>query len=88
MYREITLRLTREDAKELAHLSAAVGFPPELAAVYAVRLVSECVREGLFADMPGCAWPKEAYLPGLFDTGTGGKVLAFERNAKDEDGCV
>ena len=88
MQREITLRLTREDARELAHLSASVGFAPELAAIYAVRLVSACIREGLFADMPGSAWPKEAYLPGLFDTGTGGKVLAFERSVKDEGGCV
>lgn len=85
MDRKLTLRLTPEDAKELAHLCAAVGFPPELAAIYAVRLVSACVREGLFADMPSRAWPKEAQLPGLFDTGTGGKVLSFERTAKDED---
>lgn len=88
MYREITLRLTREDAKELAHLSASVGFAPELAAIYAIRLVSACVREGLFSDMPQSAWPKEAHLPGLFDTGTGGKVLAFDRGIRDEDGCV
>ena len=84
MYREITLRLTNEDAKELAHLSASVGFPPEAAAIYAIRLVSACVREGLFADMPS-AWPEEADVPGLFDTGTGGKVLAFDRSAKDEE---
>ncbi len=88
MAREISLRLTREDARELAHLSAAVGFPPELAAIYAIRLVSACVREGLFADMPHCAWPEEARWPGLFDTGTGGKVLAFHARAKEEDGCV
>jgi len=88
MYREITLRMTREDAKELAHLSAAVGFPPELAAIYAVRLVSACVREGLFTDMPNAAWPEQAQLPELFDTGTGGKILAFDRRTKDENGCV
>lgn len=88
MVREITLRLTREDARELSHLSASVGFPPELAAIYAVRLVSACVREGLFADMPQSAWPEEARLPGLFDTGTSGKVLAFERGSKEENGCV
>ena len=70
MVREITLRLTKEDAGELAYLSSAVGYPPELAALYAVRLVSACVKEGLFADMPGSAWPQEARLPGLFDTVT------------------
>lgn len=84
MGRELTLTLTSEDARELAHLCAAVGFPPELAAIYAVRLVSACVREGLFADAPG-AWPQEAQLPGLFDTGTGGKVLAFPSAAKEEE---
>lgn len=85
MKRELTLTLTGDDAKELSNLCAAVGFPPELAAIYAIRLVSACVREGLFADMPQSAWPEEAQLPGLFDTGTGGKVLAFERSRKEED---
>ena len=88
MVREITLRLTKEDARELSHLSASVGFPPELAALYAVRLVSACVREGLFSDIPQRAWPEEAWASELFDTGTGGKVLAFERSAGNEDGCV
>ncbi|MBR5225595.1 MAG: hypothetical protein IKV90_08035 [Clostridia bacterium] len=84
MAMELTLRLTGEDAKELSRLCAAVGFPPEMAAIYAVRLVSACVREGLLADMPG-AWPREACLPGLFDTGTGGKVLAFRAAERDEE---
>ena len=43
-----------------------------MAVVYAVRLVSACVREGLLRDVPSRAWPREARL-----TGTGGKVLAF-----------
>ena len=81
---ELKLTLTGEDARELSHLCAAVGFPPEVAAIYAIRLVSACVREGLFADMPG-AWPEEAQIPGLFDTGTGGKVLDFSRAAKEEE---
>ena len=85
MTRELTLSLTSEDARELANLCAAVGFPPELAAVYAIRLVSACVREGLFADMSPSVWPEEAQLPGLFDTGTGGKVLAFRRAINDEE---
>ena len=84
MGRELTLALTGDDAKELAHLCAAIGFPPELAAIYAIRLVSACVREGLFADLPG-AWPEQAQLPGLFDTGTGGKVLDFRRAIKEEE---
>ena len=84
MGRELTLALTGDDAKELANLCAAVGFPPELTAIYAIRLVSACVREGLFADLPG-AWPTQAQLPGLFDTGTGGKVLDFRRTIKEEE---
>ena len=88
MIREITLRLTPEDARRLAYLSAAVGFGPETAAIYAVRLMSACVREGLFAEPLKDAWPGEASMCGLFDTGTGGKVLAFERNEAKEDGCV
>ena len=85
MTRKLTLSLAAEDEKELSNLCAAIGFPPEAAAVYAVRLVSACVREGLFSDVSPCAWPKEAQLPGLFDTGTGGKVLHFRRIARDED---
>jgi len=88
MTREIMLRLTREDARELSNLCASLGYPPEPAVIYAVRLVSACMREGLFADAFKDTWPEEANLPGLFDTGTGGKVLAFERGAIQEDGCV
>lgn len=84
MAMEMTLRLTGEDAKELSCLCAAVGFGPEMAAIYAIRLVSACVREGLLADMPG-AWPQEACLEGLFDTGTGGKVLAFRSGKREEE---
>ena len=81
---KLTLNLTDSDARELAHLCAAVGFPPEAAAIYAIRLVSACMREGLLDELPG-AWPEEASLPGLFDTGTGGKVLTFRRAAKEEE---
>ena len=84
MAMEMTLRLTGEDAKELSCLCAAVGLGPEMAAIYAIRLVSACVREGLIADMPG-AWPQEACLEGLFDTGTGGKVLAFRSGKREEE---
>lgn len=84
MARKLTLELTKDDEKELAHLCGAVGFPPELTAIYAIRLVSACVREGLFADMPQSAWPEEAQIPGLFDTGTSGKVIRFPRREEDE----
>ena len=61
---ELTLRLTAEDERELHHLCAATGFLPEVAAIYALRLVSACVREGLFTDMPSSVWPEEARLCG------------------------
>ena len=56
-----------------------------MAAVYAIRLVSACVEEGLISDVPARAWPREAQLL----TGTGGKVIEFyarrEKNAKESD---
>ena len=82
---ELTLHLTDADARELSALCAAVGFPPEAAAIYAIRLVSACVREGLFSDIPPRAWPKEAQPERLNDTGTGGKVISFPSCICDEE---
>ena len=74
-----TLRLTQDAYEELQNLSDTLGFPPELAAVYAIRLVSACIREGLLTDAPGRAWPQEARresVPG------GGQVIAFPGKAQ------
>ena len=74
-----TLRLTQDAYEELQNLSDALGFPPELAAVYAIRLVNACIREGLLTDAPGRAWPQEARresLPG------GGQVIACPGKAQ------
>ena len=84
MGRKVTLNLDADTRERLSELAGALGCSDELAAIYAVRLVSACVREGLLEDMPG-AWPQEACLPGLFDTGTGGKVLAFRTAKRDEE---
>ena len=52
-----------------------------MAAVYAIRLVTACMREGLLADVPPVVWPEQSRM-----TGTGGKVLAFrapQKNARN-----
>ena len=52
-----------------------------MAAVYAIRLVTACMREGLLSDVPPVAWPERPRM-----TGTGGKVLAFrapQKNARN-----
>ena len=72
MRTELMLELTQDTCEELDYLADSLGYTREMAVVYAVRLVSACVREGLLRDVPSRAWPREARL-----TGTGGKVLAF-----------
>ncbi len=85
MERRVTLKLDGQTLERLDALAQSLGFTRELAAVYAIRLVSACVEEGLIADIPARAWPREAQLL----TGTGGKVIEFcarrEKNAKDGD---
>lgn len=86
MERTVTIELEKTDCQALEALSAWTGFPPEMAALYAVRLVSACLREGLLGGgEPSRGWPEEARLM----TGTGGKVIAFpdhdaEKKGKDE----
>ena len=60
MGRKVTLNLDADTEKKLLQLSSALGYSPEMAAIYAVRLVSACMREGLICDMPARAWPEEA----------------------------
>ena len=85
MGRRVTLDLDEQTLDKLDALADSLGFTQEMAAVYAIRLVSACVEEGLLADVPARAWPREAQLL----TGTGGKVIEFcarrEKNAKDGD---
>jgi hypothetical protein len=71
MGRKVTLNLDADTEKKLLQLADALGYPPDLAAVYAVRLVSACMREGLIHDMPARAWPEEAKAL----TGGGARVL-------------
>ncbi len=73
MGRKLSLELGQDTRRELAFLADSLGYPEEMAAVYAIRLVSACVREGLLADVPARAWPREARLAGAGE----GKVLAF-----------
>ena len=73
-----TLTLTQDAYEELQNLSDTLGFPPELAAVYAIRLVSACIREGLLTDVPSRAWPSEARM----QSAIGGQVIAFPGKAQ------
>ena len=57
---KVTLNLDADTRERLSGLAAALGCSDELAAIYAVRLVSACVREGLIDDVPARAWPEEA----------------------------
>ena len=85
MGRRVTLELDEQTLHKLDALADSLGFTQEMAAIYAIRLVSACVEEGLIDDVPARAWPKEAQLL----TGTGGKVIEFyarrEKNAKESD---
>ena len=73
MRRTVTLRLDAQTGAQLDALSDALGFSKEMAAVYAIRLIGACMREGLLEDMPARAWPREADLL----TAAMGKVIDF-----------
>lgn len=78
---ELTLELTQDTEEGLGELAQSLGFSREMAAVYAIRLVTACMREGLLADVPPVVWPEQTRM-----TGTGGKVLAFrtpQKNARN-----
>lgn len=60
MGRKITLNLDADTERKLTQLSDALGYPPEYAAIYAVRLVHACMREGLIDHTSARAWPEEA----------------------------
>lgn len=83
MKRRVTLNLDEQTIEKLDALADSLGFTREMTAVYAIRLVSACVDEGLIEDVPARAWPREAQLL----TGTGGKVIGFvprgEKRAED-----
>ena len=57
---KVTLNLDADTEKKLLELAGALGYSPQMAAIYAVRLVSACMREGLIDDVPARAWPQEA----------------------------
>lgn len=78
MRHRIALEMDEETLDKLDRLADSLGFTREMAAVYAVRLVSACVEEGLIEDVPARAWPREAQLL----TGTGGKVIELQARRK------
>lgn len=71
MKRKLTVELDEDVYEELTALSQALGFSAEETAIYAVRMINACVREGLIEDVPARAWPKEAQLL------TRGRVISF-----------
>ena len=58
MGRRVTLDLDEQTLQKLDALAESLGFTQEMAAVYAIRLVSACVEEGLISDVPARAWPR------------------------------
>ena len=69
----IPMEIRRETSEELLTLADTLGYPPEAAMSYAVRLVNGCIREGLRTDIP---LPENAAKPDAAQA-RGGKVIAF-----------
>ena len=67
---KVTMEMEQATYDELLTLSETIGYPPEAALSYAVRLVNACIREGLLTDVPARAWPEEARMER-------GKVIEF-----------
>ena len=74
---KITMEIWQDTYDELLTLSETIGYPPEAALSYAVRLVNACIREGLLTDVPARAWPQEAHMDR-------GKVIEFPGAKKTE----
>ena len=70
-----TIKLTDDTFEALQSLCDTLGYPPELAATYAIRLVLACYREGLISDAPDAAWPPEARRESVSQDGE--RVIAF-----------
>jgi len=82
MRRTVTLKLDAGTHAQLEALSDALGFSKEMAAVYAIRLVGACMREGLIRDIPAHAWPCEAEML----TAAADKVIDFpQRKTADAE---
>lgn len=73
----ITMEIRPETYEDLLKLADTLGFPPEAAMGYAVRLVNACIQEGLLTDLP--APEPAARKPKAAD---GGKIIAFPSKRK------
>ena len=73
----ITMEIRPETYEDLLKLADTLGFPPEAAMGYAIRLVNACIQEGLLTDLPvpdpPVSKPKAA---------GGGKIIAFPTKRK------
>lgn len=53
------VRLSKEAYDQLQTLAETLGFPPDRALEYAIRLVNACIQEGFLTDVPPRAQPKD-----------------------------
>lgn len=74
---KITMEIGQATYDELLTLSETIGYPPEAALSYAVRLVNACIREGLLTDVP----PARGRRKRTMDQG---KVIEFPGAKKTE----
>ena len=72
---KVTMEMEQATYDELLRLSETVGYPPEAALSYAVRLVNACIREGLLT----VARPRVA-RGGADGAGQGDRVPRREKN--------
>ena len=82
MGRKVTLNLDADTERKLSALAGALGYSEEMAAIYAVRLVSACMREGLLDGPLAPAWPGEAQPL----TGNGARVLEMPQRKSAAQG--
>ncbi|MFQ9449191.1 MAG: hypothetical protein ACLR4A_19285 [Christensenellales bacterium] len=75
---KITMEIGQATYDELLTLSETIGYPPEAALSYAVRLVNACIREGLLTDVPTPARGRRKR------TWIGAKVIEFPGAKKTE----
>ena len=82
MGRKVTLNLDADTERKLTQLCDALGYSREMAAIYAVRLGSACMRDGLIDNTPARAWPEEAQPL----VGGGARVLEMRRRKSAAQG--
>ena len=65
---KVTMEMEQATYDELLTLSETIGYPPEAALSYAVRLVNACIREGLLTEEARMGRGKVIEFPGAKKT--------------------